>query len=317
MTDGRETRNGPSDQELDAAVPRERGGREFRIGIFVLLGLVSFVTVLFLLTDPATLRGRYILVTELTDAGGIRRGDPVQMRGVNIGRVHGFEMTEEGRVSVTLEVEGEWSIPTGSRAVLAESGLFGGRTMAVIPSDQSTMLQEWDTLSGEDQGGGLMDTAGRLGAEAEVVLQRLATLLDSPTVASMQGTAGEVEGLARELRSLLADQRDDIARLTDNLNQASEALGNAAEEAGPDVASAAARADTLLARLDGTRGQLDAVLGSLDSVLARMDRGEGTLGKLSRDAALYDNMNRAAANLDSLLVDLRDNPSRYINLSIF
>lgn len=317
MTDGREKQSGPSDAELDAAVPRERGGREFRIGFFVLLGIVSFVTVLFLLTDPATLRGRYIVVTELADAGGIRRGDPVQMRGVNIGRVHGFEMTSDGRVTISLEVEGEWSIPVGSRAVLTGSGLFGGRTMAIEPSNQTAMLAEWDTLPGQDEGGGLMDTAGRVGAEAEVVLERLATLLDSPTVVSAQGTIGEVEGLARELRTLLAGQRDDIARLTANLNAASEALGETAEAAGPDLARAAARADTLLGQLDGTRARLDDVLGSLDSVLARMDRGEGTLGKLSRDEELYDRMARAAANLDSLLVDLRANPSRYINLSIF
>lgn len=317
MTDGREKKSGPSDTDLDAAVPRERGGREFRIGFFVILGIVSFITVLFLLTDPATLRGRYIVVTELADAGGIRRGDPVQMRGVNIGRVHGFEMTPDGRVSITLEVEGEWSIPVGSRAVLTGSGLFGGRTMAIEPSDQTQMLAEWDTLPGQDEGGGLMDTAGRVGAEAEVVLERLAALLDSPTVASAQGTVGEVEGLARELRELLARQRDDIVQLTANLNRASAALGETAETAGPDVARAAARADTLMARLDDTRGRLDAVLGSLDTVLSRMERGEGTLGKLSRDEALYDRMASAAANLDSLLLDLRANPSRYINLSIF
>ncbi len=317
MTDGRANRNGPSDAELESAVPRERGGREFRVGFFVLLGIVSFVVVLFLLTDPATLRGRYMVVTELADAGGIRRGDPVQMRGVNIGRVHGFEMTEDGRVSITLEVEGEWSIPVGSRAILTGSGLFGGRTMAIEPSNQSTMLAEWDTLPGQDEGGGLMDTAGRVGADAEVLLERLSVLLDSPTVASAQGTIGEVEGVARELRTLLADQRDDIVRLTANLNAASEALGETAETAGPDVARAAARADTLMGRLDDTRARLDAVLGSLDSVLARMDRGEGTLGRLSRDDALYDNIASAAANLDALLVDLRANPSRYINLSIF
>jgi phospholipid/cholesterol/gamma-HCH transport system substrate-binding protein len=317
MTDGRNETSGPSDAELDAAVPREKGGREFRIGIFVILGLVSFVTVLFMLTDPATLRGRYMVVTEMADAGGVRRGDPVQMRGVNIGRVHRFQMTDEGRVAVTLEIKGEWAIPRGSRAVLTESGLFGGRTVAVLPGDEQGVLREGDTLPGGDQGGGLMDVAGRLGGEAEVVLERLAMLLDSPTVASVQGTATEVEGLARELRSLLADQRDDIVRLTANLNDAAEALDATATEAGPHVSAAAARADTLLARLNDTRGELDSVLGSLDSVLARMERGEGTLGRLSRDAALYDNLTRAVASLDSLLVDVRARPGRYINLSIF
>lgn len=317
MTEGQKRRNGPSDAELDAAVPRDGGHREFRIGVFVILGVISFITVLFLLTDPATLRGRYMVVTELTDAGGIRRGDPVQMRGVNIGRVHGFEMRPDGVVAVTLEIEGQWLIPEGSRAVLAESGIFGGRTMAVQPSDATTMLQEWDTLPGQDQGGGVMDVATRVGGEAEVVLARLATLLDSSTVRSVQGSAREVEALALELRELLADQRDEVALLTDNLNRTTAALATTAEDAGPDVARAAARADTVLTALGETRVRLDAVLGSLDSVLTRLDRGEGTLGKLSRDEALYENLVAASGNLDALLVDLRRNPARYLSLRLF
>jgi phospholipid/cholesterol/gamma-HCH transport system substrate-binding protein len=307
----------PTDEEIRAAVPKDGSGREVRIGIFVLLGLVSFFTVLFLLTDPATLRGRYMLVTELTHAGGIRRGDPVQLRGVNIGRVHSFEMTRDGRVAITLEIEGEWTIPERSEAVLAESGVFGGRTLEIMPGTGENLLGEWDTIPGRDEGGGIFDTATRVSEEAEVVLQRLSMLLDTPTVASVQTSAREVEELTRELRSLLASQRDDIATLTSTLTRAATELETTTSEAGPNVASAAARADTLLARLSGTRERLDGALGSLDTVLARMERGEGTLGKLSRDAALYDRLAAAAGNLDSLLVDIRLNPRRYVTLEIF
>ncbi len=317
MTDGQRVKNGPSDAELQAAVPRDGSGREFRIGVFVLLGLVSFITVLFLLTDPATLRGRYMVVTELTDAGGIRRGDPVQMRGVNVGRVHEFEMTSDGRVAITLEIEGEWGIPRGSHAVLAESGIFGGRTMEIVPGESQAVLQEGDTLPGEDQGGGLMDQAGRLSEQAEVVLQRLGMLLDTPTVASVQASARDVEGLTRELRGMLAQQRDEVARLTATLNRAADGLAETAESAGPDVASAAARADSLLAELGQTRDRLDRVLGSLDTVIGRMAAGEGTLGRLSQDGQLYESLNAAAISLDSLLTDVRANPKRYLTIEIF
>lgn len=317
MTEGNKGRKGPTDAELAAALEREGGRRELWIGLFVLLGLISFVTVLFLMTDPATLRGRYMLVTELTHAGGIRRGDPVQMRGVNIGRVHGFEMTPDGRVAVTLEIEGQWRVPVGSEAVLAESGMFGGRTMAIVPSDAEALLSEFDTIIGRDEGGGLMDTAGRVGAEAEVVLARLAALLDSGTVSSVQGSARGVEELTRELRALLEDQRHEIDSLIGTLGRAATGLERMTDDAGPELASAAQRADTLLAGLEGTRGRLDDVLGSLDTVLARLERGEGTLGRLSNDDALYDNLNRAAASLDSLLVDVRLNPRRYLRLEIF
>ena len=94
--------------------------------MFVILGIASFFTILFLMTSPATFRGRYMLVTRVDDAQGIRKGDPVQMRGINIGRIHRFRM-EGDSVLITLEVEGEWQVPAGSRSELLSGGIFGAR----------------------------------------------------------------------------------------------------------------------------------------------------------------------------------------------
>lgn len=309
--------SGPDERELARAVPRDTGARHIRVGIFVVLGLISFLTVLFLMTDPAGFRGRYMLVTELTDAGGVRRGDPVQMRGVIIGRVSGFEMTSAGQVALTLELYDEWQVPQGSVVTLAEAGVFGGRTVEVLPGDGSQVLAAWDTIPGDDSGGGIFETVGELGAEAEVIMERIEMLLDTTTVRSVQGSTQAIEGLARELRAVVANQRDEMARMTSSLARAAEGLEATAGEAGPDLASAAARADSLLSQMESTTSQLDAVLASLDTVMGRMARGEGTLGRLSQDEALWDNTNTALASLNELLVDIRENPGRYVKIEIF
>ena len=59
------------------------------------------------------------------------------------------------------------------------------------------------------------------------------------------------------------------------------------------------------------------MLGSLDTVIGRMERGEGTLGRLSRDEDLYQNVAAAALSLDELLTDIRENPKRYVTIEIF
>jgi phospholipid/cholesterol/gamma-HCH transport system substrate-binding protein len=312
-----ESKSGPSDRELARTVPRDTGARHIRVGIFVILGIVSFFTVLFLMTDPAGFRGRYNLITELADAGGVRRGDPIQMRGVIIGRVAGFEMTPAGQVAITLELYDEWQIPTGSTATLAEAGVFGGRTVEVQPGDGTTMLAAGDTIPGDDTGGGIFETVENLGVEAETVMERLSLLLDTATVRSVQGSTREVEGLARDLRAVVAEQKDEIARLTSTLGRAAEGLERTADDAGPELASAAARADSLLASMEATTAQLDGVLATLDTVLGRMARGEGTLGRLSQDESLFVNTNTALESLNALLVDLRENPGRYLTIEIF
>ncbi len=314
MTDDR---SGPSESELARAVPRDTSVRHLRVGLFVILGLVSFITVLFMMTNPAGLRGRYNLITELADAGGVRRGDPVQMRGVIVGRVSGFEMTDEERVTISLELYDEWRVPAGSTATLAEAGVFGGRTVEILPGTGAGILQPLDTIPGEDTGGGLLATVGELGSEAEVVMQRIEQLLNPTTIGAVQGSAVEFEALAGDLRSVVAQQRAELGEMTSSLARVAAGLEATADEAGPDIARAAARADSLLAKMEETTGRLDAALVSLDTVLGRMARGEGTLGRLSRDDMLYVNLNSAIESFNALVVDLRENPDRYLTIEIF
>src|SRR5262245_27599161 len=94
--------------------PSSRGhDRELWVGLFVFVGIVIGVVLLYVLTDPSAFRGRYHITTMVPDAGGIRKRDPVTMRGVVIGRVMDFRIQKE-KVAVQLEVEGEYPIPKGS-----------------------------------------------------------------------------------------------------------------------------------------------------------------------------------------------------------
>jgi phospholipid/cholesterol/gamma-HCH transport system substrate-binding protein len=306
-----------TDEELLRAVPSGTGGKEAKVGFFVLLGLVSFIVVLFWMTDPATLRGRYLIVTTVDDAGGVRAGDPVQMQGVNIGRVHDFQMIGPGRVDITMEIEGEWSIPQGSRTVMGEAGLFGGRTLVIERGTGGAMIQPGDTLLGEGAaGGGLLGSVDQLSAQASGVLGAIDSLLNPTTIGNVQGSARELEGLLTELSAVTREQRATVAQLTESLARAASGLETAAG-AGPDVARAAARADSAMAVLTATSENIDAATASLRSVLARMDAGEGTLGRLSTDEALYVNLNEAVQSINALVQDLQANPNRYINISIF
>jgi len=307
-----------TDEELLAAVPSGTGGREARVGLFVLLGLVSFVIVLFWMTDPATLRGRYMLVTSVDNAGGVRAGDPVQMQGVNLGRVNDFRMIGPGRVDITLEIEGEWRIPVGSRVTFGAAGLFGGRTIEIIRGESSEFYAEGDTLPGEGAaGGGLLGSVDELSEQALAVLESIRELLSPETVDALRGTAVDARAMVGEFSTLAADLRGPLTNLTESLARTADGLSEAAS-VGPDVARAAARADTTMAVLMETSTSIDAAMTSLSAVLARIEAGEGSLGRLTADdAELYENLNAVSESLNSLLLDLQENPNRYINISIF
>jgi len=313
--EGREAprRNAPSDAELDRAAPRAGGGREIRVGAFVLLGIVAFLSVLFLLTDPATFRGRYIVSTEVEDAAGIRRGDPVQMRGVNIGRVHRFELVPNG-VSISLEIDGRWPIPSDSRARLAGADLLGGRTVEIVPGQSPTAMVAGDVMPGESASG-IMDVADEMGAEARVVLERMRDLLDATAIESIHGSIGELEELIGTLTAVTREQRGELARLSSSLGRSAERVEEIVER--EEIDRSLARADSTLAQLQEAGANLTRATGSLETILGRIESGEGTLGRLTTEEDLYIGLNETLEEVRSLVRDFQENPRRYIRLSIF
>lgn len=309
-----EALRGPSDDELDRAMPRDAGGRELRVGLFVLLGALSFLVLLYLLTDPSTFRGRYKLTTTVETAAGLRRGDPVRMRGVNVGRVDGFRI-DGSDVVITLEIEGEWDIPRDSRAQLSAPDLLGGRIVDILPGSMAESVEPGDHIPGVTAPS-VLGSAGNLGDRAEDVLQRMQSVLSDPTIEGVQGSVRDLERLLADLSSLTATQSREIARLTASLNRSAEGL-EAASEGGPELARAAARADSAMLLLNQTSLRLRQSSESLRTVLGRVEEGEGTLGLLTTDDALYRNLTSAAAAVEALATDIRENPRRYVNMSVF
>lgn len=302
-----------TEEELLSVLPARSANREARVGIFVLLGVAAFMVLLFTFTDVGTFRGRYYLTTVVEDAGGVRRGDPVQMRGVNIGRVVGFGMVPEG-VRIRMELYNEYEVPQGSVAHLKSSGLLGGMTVDVIPGASSENVDDGEELPGASAGG-LTSAVETLGAGADTVLQRATALLAPETIEAVGGSAAQLRTLLRDLNALTVRQSEELAALSSSLRRSAQGVEGVTT--GPELGRSVARIDTLTARLAVTSSSLDSAVRSLDAVLGRVERGEGTLGLLSADERLYTNLNAAAENLNALVVDIQANPRRYIDVSVF
>lgn len=302
-------------------LPGSRGrDRELWVGALVIVGVVAVFTVLFTLTDAALFRGRYIITTLVSDAGGIRRGDPVQMKGVNIGRVQQFHITPEG-VAVSLEIEGEYPIPEDSRVEIRSSGLLGGMVANVIPGMSSEVLRRGDRVPGAIVSG-VFEQVDELTGAASKAVDRVQALLSDETVANVQKGSGEVRQLIQELQAAVQEQRQDLVALTKSLRRSAEGLQPVAT--GPELQRTVKRIDGLTERLDGVVGAMDRSSRSLESVLARIERGEGSLGKLTRDDQLYVNaaeaaasLNKAAEELTRLSADIRSQPRKYLKFSVF
>jgi len=311
--------NGPSDHELDDALPEQQGSRDVSVGIFVVFGTLTFIVLLFLLTDPASFRGRYKITTAVEDVAGLRNGDPVQMRGVNVGRVHrSFMEPGADSVIISLEIEGEWNIPVDSHVELLSGGLLaGGRIVEVRPGVRTEYVDGGDHLPGQVVLGVMEDT-DELAERGKNLLDRVNALLSDSTVSNLEGTLGEMQVFMAEMADLAENRGDDLGVLIEELRTTAEGLG---EATGPEfranLQSTMARADSMMISMNSASDRLGNASRSLEVILGRMERGEGTLGQLSVNDSLYVSLTAAASSLQTLLDDLQANPGRYINLSIF
>lgn len=302
-------------------MPPARGRyREVWVGLFVVAGIAAVLITLAVMTDAALFRGRYIVTTNVPNASGIRKGDPVQMRGVNIGRALGFSIGQQG-VDIRLEIEGDYPIPKDSMVELRSAGLLGGTFADVTPGASKEMAKWGDRLPGRT-GEGLFDKVDELAGQADKVVVRVQNMLNDEMVGNLQGSAADARQTLAQMQAMLKEQRGELRALTISLRRSAESMEKVT--GGPELERTVKRMDELTQKLDGTLGTLDRSSNTLDSILGRMDRGEGTLGKLSKDEQLYKNatdatanMNKAAEDLQKLLADLRANPRKYINLKIF
>jgi phospholipid/cholesterol/gamma-HCH transport system substrate-binding protein len=328
MTDrGLEDDSDPSPPEKGAGPPVKGGYQTLWVGVFLILAILAGLAALFILTDAAIFRGRYIVTTHVPNAGGIRRGDPVQMLGVNIGRVQRFKIDKSG-VAIRLELEGEYGVPSDSHVLLKSSGLLGGMVADIVPGESTRRLGNGDTLPGRSEAA-VMDTANRVAAQVEAVLARAERVLSDPNIESIGSTTRNLEAGSGQMRKLLAemnvavnDQRRELRSLTASLQRSAEGFEKVAT--GPEVERTLKQIDAATARMDTVMASLERSSTAAETVMGRLDRGEGTLGRLMRDEELYRNMNaamlnmnQATVNINKLSEEVRRDPQKYLKLSVF
>ena len=306
-----------SDAEIARAVPPSARVRQLWVGAFVILGLAGFFFILFTMTSPATFRGRYTVLTHVDDAGGMRKGDAVTMRGVNIGRVRAFDLTQETGVVLSLEIERGWDIPAGSRTEVRSTGFLGGMVVSVVTGPGPGFVEPGALLPGETVGD-VLDVAGDISGDVADVLTRAQALLSDSTLAGTEDAVAAIRDLFVGLAGML-DTADvlvaDARSVLEELGESAAALGDVT--GADELRSVLASAEAAMASLERTSASLEESAGSARVVLGRIERGEGTLGKLSTNDSIYDAYTDLAVSLRELVDDVKERPRRYISLRIF
>jgi phospholipid/cholesterol/gamma-HCH transport system substrate-binding protein len=289
--------------------------REVKIGLLVVLtGVVLFYGLNFLKGVNILNPTNYYKV-EYADLAGLTEDASVFSKGYKIGRVSeiSYDYTKEIPFVVTLDIERDIQIPEGAVAQLTSDGLIRGKCIKIeIDPTAATFLSRGDTIKSQVVPG-LMDAL-----EKDLVpkVNQIVSSADSLLLSVRAITEGE------DLKESLTN----IKSITSNLETTTNDLNVVIKNDVPrivkkvdNVAGSLAQVGEKVNRIDfeKTMNGVDSTVVGLQTIVDKCNQKDGTIGLLLNDKTLYNNLTGISRNADSLVVDLKQNPKRYVHFSLF
>lgn len=297
--------------------------REIKTGIIVVAGIVAFIFGLSYLKSSPLFENNKTFYAVYDNVGGLQPGTQVSINGFNVGNITDIRFKDDsGKLLVTLTVNNDFQFSENSIAELFDTGIIGGKAVQIVPVfDKAPIAKSGDTLQSKIKPGITelvqqkltplqMKIEGAV-SHADTLLMNFNQILDDPTkkqlqqtIASLNQVVTSFKGSTDNLNLLLDNNKmqldsslKNVSHITSNFSKLSDSLVNS--------------------DLGGTLTEFKTTINKLNAILAKIERGEGSLGKLHQDDALYDNLAEASKELDLLLQDFRLNPKRYVNVSVF
>lgn len=268
---------------------------------------------------------------------GLRVSSSVIYRGYSVGQVNSINFTGEhfDKVLVQFSVGKKLEIPSNTIAAIQSADLMGSKAINLLPGDALTYARNGDTLQTQLELG-LVEQLNKqlepLKKKAENVMVSLDTVLVAlqeifsedangnirSSLKSVSRTLNNVENASGALNNLLVQESPRISHILSNINSITKNLENNNADIAQSLNNITAISDSLREiNLNNTIHYLNNVLLQTDSVITKINHGKGTLGGVVNDEELYYNLTAISQNLNKLLTEFRQNPKRFVNLSIF
>jgi len=293
--------------------------REVKIGICVLLALAILFFGINFLKGVNIFKASNYYYASYTNVEGLAVSAPVTLNGFKVGQVRSieYEYDNPGHVLVEMSLDKQVKVPRGSQAVLG-SDLLGTASIKLQLANTADMHDIGDKLIGVNQSG-MMDAIGQTVVPAvEQILPRIDTLL-----MNLNALVGDtaLRNSVRRLDRITAD----LSLTTRNLAAATSQLGPIATNVNGITGNVNTMTEDLAVLtgqvrdlpVDSLFADLQATAENLKALSEQINDPNSSLGMLMHDPALYNNINATVQSLDSIFVDLKKNPKRYVSIKLF
>ncbi|HET8886739.1 MAG TPA: MlaD family protein [Salinimicrobium sp.] len=291
--------------------------------------ILAIVAVILLIFGYSFLKGKNLLDNSrifyavYNNVEGLAPSSEVTINGLKVGSVTAIDFLDsKGRLVVTFTVNKDFEFSDNSIARVYGGGLIGGKSIEIVPNfPVGNPAQSGDTLQSQIEEGLLELVNERLTPlqeKIEVVITSTDSLLNSlndvlnketrdnlkGSIAEFRQTMVNLNGASQNVEDLIANNTTKLNRTFTNLDEMSGNLNNISDS---------------IAQINVGQivNDLEGAIADFKSISDKLNNGEGTAAKLLNDDAIYNNLDRATRQLEELLQDIKLNPKRYLNISVF
>jgi phospholipid/cholesterol/gamma-HCH transport system substrate-binding protein len=300
--------------------------REFKIGLVALVAVVLAIWGINFLKGINILTPTEKYYAVYGNVKGLIESAVVNLNGYKVGNVSKIQFEENnlGKIVVEISLGKKIKLPRNTKIVLRSGSLISGsKDVDLVLGDGPGFYAPGDTLPSSVQVE-LADYIDPIRAQVESLVRSVDTvmvslnkLMDKDTRKNLQGTIANLNSATQSLRlslqpnGSLSSSFSNLSSVTDNLKKSNEDISKV-------LHNFAAVSDSLnQSDLKNLISHANETFAKTSELFGKINEGEGTAGKLVVNDSLYNNLNSAVASLDSLLIDLKEHPGRYVRVSVF
>lgn len=300
------------------------------------IGIVGFGILLLLFFGIKFLKGIDVFQKETTyyvfydNVSGMYEGNYIYLNGMKVGYVKNIEAMGERaeKFLVTVAVDSKIKITDDSKMVFFSADILGSKAMKIELGNSNRILENKDTIMGDVELG-MLD---KLGSSIAPMAQNLDSILFATknilnqqtqnnlqhTFANLEATSERLSSISGQFDNLMKNEKEKIGKIISNTESITSNLKNNNDELNNIISKIGQITDTVAqAQLGSTILQTTQTLEKLNNVLGVIEKGKGNIGLLINDDGLYKSLDESAKKLDALIEDIKANPKKYINVSVF